>query len=111
MPVTDSWVGLADAVKGIRTELEAATSEGDGKRIQFEVGQIELEFSVDVRKDAKADAGVRIWVVSAGAGGGVTSDSMNRVKVVLNPVTSDGRQLKISSGRGTAPPERQRAKQ
>lgn len=59
--MTDSWVGLADAVKGIRAELEAATSEGDGKRIQFEVGQIELEFSVDVRKDAKADAGTRIW--------------------------------------------------
>ena len=31
--VTDSWVGLADAVKGIRAELDAAMAEGVGDNV------------------------------------------------------------------------------
>lgn len=106
--MADSWVGLADAVKGIRAELDAAMTEGAGKDVQFEVGPVELEFAVDIQKDAKADFGVRIWVVSLGAKGGASHDSTNRIKVVLNPKDEKGKKLKISSGRDAPLPERKR---
>lgn len=107
--MADSWAGLADAVKGIRAELDAAMAEGVGHNVQFEVGPVELEFAVDIQKDAKADFGVRIWVVSLGASGGAGQGSTNRIRVVLNPKDERGKQLKISSDRDPAPPERTRA--
>jgi len=106
--MTDSWVGLADAVKGIRAELNAAMAEGVGKDVQFDVGPVELEFAVDVQKDAKADFGVRIHVISLGVRGGVSQDSTNRIKVVLNPKDKHAQNLKISSDRDSPPPERRR---
>jgi hypothetical protein len=106
--VTDSWAGLADAVKGIRAELDAAMAEGVGDNVQFEVGPVELEFAVDIQKDAKADFGVRVWVLSLGAKGGASQGSTNRIKVVLNPKDEHGKQLKIASDRDPAPPERAR---
>ena len=106
--MTDTWVGLADAVKGIRAELNAAMAEGADDDVQFQVGPVELEFAVDIKKDAKADFGVRVWVLSLGAKGGVGQNSTNRIKVVLNPTDAHGRQLKISSDRDPAPPERKR---
>lgn len=107
--MTDSWAGLADAVKGIRAELDAAMAEGVGNNVQFEVGPVELEFAVDIQKDAKADFGVRVWVLSLAAKGGAGQDSTNRIKVVLNPKNEHGKQLKISSDRDPGLPERTRA--
>lgn len=107
--MTDSWAGLADAVKGIRAELDAAMAEGVGKNVQFEVGPVEMEFAVDIQKDATADFGVRVWVLSLGAKGGANKGSTNRIKVVLNPKDQHGKQLKISSDRDPVPPERERA--
>lgn len=96
--MTDSWVGLADAVKAIRAELDTAMGEGAGKKVNFEVGPIEL------------DAGVRVWVLSLGGKGSLKRDSTNRIKVVLNPIVEGGRKAKISSGRDEAPPERARSR-
>ena len=63
---------------------------------------------MDIQKDAKADFGARVWVLSLGAKGGVGQGSTNRIKVVLNPKDKQGKQLKISSERDPAPPERAR---
>lgn len=104
--VTDSWVGLADAVSAIRAELGAAMADGTGKDVQFEVGPVELEFAVDVKKDVEADFGVRVWVISLGVKGGGSHDSTNRIKVVLNPKDDKGKKLKISSSRDAPPPAR-----
>lgn len=37
-------IGLADVVRGLREELDAAMTAGDGQHIQFELSAIELEF-------------------------------------------------------------------
>ncbi|WP_283134487.1 trypco2 family protein [Rhizohabitans arisaemae] len=84
----DSWVGLADAVKGIRAELAEAMDAGKGERLKFEVGPVELEFKVELRRDAEARTGVKIWVVEAGGSGAVSHTSGHTLKVTLNPVDS-----------------------
>jgi hypothetical protein len=107
--VADSWVRLADAVQGIRAELDKAMSAGADQEVQFEVGPIELEFVVDVQKEAKGGIGVAVWVLSVTGKGGASRESTNRIKVVLNPKTSSGDQVQISSESGAEPPERSRA--
>ncbi|MEW9555283.1 trypco2 family protein [Nonomuraea sp. NPDC050783] len=41
-----------------------------GSQIAFAVGPIELEFAVELKADAKAKAGFKAWVVTAGAEAG-----------------------------------------
>ncbi|MFC8874191.1 trypco2 family protein [Streptomyces ardesiacus] len=100
----EPWVGLSDAVRGIRYELDSALDDGEGERILFELGPIEMEFSVDMREDRSAKAGVKVWVLNASAGGGNGTTATNRLKVILNPVTKDGKAARIASERGATPP-------
>lgn len=92
----ESWLDLADVVRALRQELTAATAEGDDSEIRFELGPVELEFLVDVKKEGGGDAGVRFGVVSFGAKGGGTSGSGHRLKLVLTPQDSSGRPPRVS---------------
>ena len=97
MPEEQSWVGLADAVRALRGELTAALGEAEGERLRFELDAVEMEFLLEVRKEGSAEAGVRFWVISVGAKGGVSSGSTHRVKLSLTPQdTATGGKPQIS---------------
>jgi hypothetical protein len=65
-------IELGDAVAALRDELLRAAARGSDAGLQFAVGPIELSFEVELRRDAKAKAGFKAWVVTgeveAGAG-------------------------------------------
>lgn len=99
------WLDLADVVHALRRELAEATAEGADAEVRFELGPVELEFLVDVKRDGGADAGVRFGVVSFGAKGGVTSGSTHRLKLTLTPKDSYGRAPHVA-GEGARVPGR-----
>jgi hypothetical protein len=68
-------IELVDAVAAMRDELLTAAAQGAGQEIAFVVGPIEMEFAVELRADAKAKAGFKAWVVSAGVEGGAGADA------------------------------------
>jgi hypothetical protein len=89
--VADSaGVGLADAVKALRAELTSAMAEGADQALRFELGPVEMEFLLEVNREAGGEGGVRFWVVSLGASGSVTHGSTHRVTLQLVPKTSSG---------------------
>ncbi|MFF7699270.1 trypco2 family protein [Streptomyces lydicus] len=77
-------IGIAEAVAHLRAELMAAAA-GGGAGPRFEVGPVELEFSVEMRREGKGKAGVKVWVVSADVEASVSKASVHRVKLVLTP--------------------------
>jgi hypothetical protein len=82
--VTDNRIELADAVQAVRDELITAAARASGQQdVTFEVGDIELEFSVELRKEIKGGVKVKAWVVEAGVDGGGGSTRAHRVKVTL----------------------------
>jgi hypothetical protein len=83
--VPEEWVGLADAIKALRQEIAAAMEEGQDKSVRFELGPVEMEFLLQVTKDAGASAGVKFWIVSLGGQAGISSGSTHRVKLALTP--------------------------
>lgn len=93
----NGWLDLSDVVRALRRALAAATTEGEGSEVRFELGPIELEFLVDVRREGAGDAGVRFGVVSFGAKGTIASGSNHRVKLTLNPKDRSGRSPRVSS--------------
>ena len=44
-------------LRGGRAELAEAMAAGEGERLKFDVGPVELEFAVDVQRDLRARAG------------------------------------------------------
>jgi hypothetical protein len=87
--IDDSGIDLAVAVTAIRDQIMAAVASGAGERVKFEVGPIELEFSVELRHDASAKAGVRAWVFSAGVATAESASQIHKVSLTLTPKDSE----------------------
>ena len=89
-------VGLADAIKGVRAELQSAIMEGHSSPLAFTVGPIQLDFEVAFAKSAEGNAGVQVYVVSIGAKGSLASTTTHRLTVSLVPVDrSTGEKIKV----------------
>ncbi|MFJ2841541.1 trypco2 family protein [Streptomyces griseofuscus] len=89
---------LTAAVQGLRDQLISSVDSSNGQPIMFEVEEINLEFSVELRRDASVKAGFKAWVVSADAQAGVTHNATHKVSVKLRPKDSvSGRSVEIGS--------------
>ncbi|KUN93212.1 trypco2 family protein [Streptomyces caeruleatus] len=82
----DNRIELADAVQAVRDELITAAARSSGQDVIFEVGDIELEFGVELRKEVKGGVKVKAWVVEAGANAGGGTTRTHRVTVTLKAV-------------------------
>ncbi|MEU4212078.1 trypco2 family protein [Streptomyces sp. NPDC026206] len=78
-------IELADAVRAVREGLTEAAAEGAGEALSFDVGEIALEFTVEIRKDAKAGGKVKAWVVDAGADTSHGSTRTHKLAFTLTP--------------------------
>ncbi|WP_405520821.1 trypco2 family protein [Streptomyces canus] len=78
-------IELADVVGSVRDGLVEAASQGVGNGLRFELGEIQMEFMVEVRHDARARGGVKAWVVEAGAEAGVSRAHTHKVSFTLKP--------------------------
>jgi hypothetical protein len=81
----EAWVGLGDAVRALRDELISAQAPAPDETMRFELGPIEMEFALTAARAVDGKAGVRFGVVTVGAGGSLSSESVHRVKFVLTP--------------------------
>lgn len=92
-------IELADAVAALRDELLAASAKGVGAGLNFEVGPIELSFEVELRRDAKAKAGFKAWVVTGDAEAGAGHTRKHRVTLTLTPKSPGGGGVLVGSDR------------
>ncbi|MFF5360826.1 trypco2 family protein [Streptomyces scabiei] len=78
-------IELADAVQVVRDQLISASSRGIGQDVRFEVGEIHMEFTVELRSEDKAGAKIRAWVIDAGAEGSQSNTQTHKVAFTLKP--------------------------
>jgi Trypsin-co-occurring domain 2 len=79
-------VGLAEAIATVRVELERAIAEGEQSALAFRPGPVEMEFQVTFSKTGSTEAGVRAWVVTAGAKGQLSNSQTHRLRLSLTPL-------------------------
>jgi hypothetical protein len=80
-----SGVELASLIRQLRAELAEALAEGEGDRLRFELGPLELALTVTVGREAAPGAKIRFWVVEAGADAKVSREAVQEIKLVLTP--------------------------
>ncbi|MEU6574752.1 trypco2 family protein [Streptomyces sp. NPDC046805] len=98
-------IELAAAVTAIRNQLTDAAAAGAAESVRFEVGPIQMEFEVELRREAGAKGGVKAWVVSADADAKVSQGRTHRVAFTLTPkdaTTGHGVEIGNDSGGDTS---------
>ena len=94
-----SEIELSTAVRAIREQLVRAALDGAGSPIRFEVGPIQMDFAVELRREAGAKGGVKAWVLSADAEAKAARGSTHRVSFTLTPKdAATGGDLEIGDG-------------
>ncbi|MFE7560180.1 trypco2 family protein [Kitasatospora sp. NPDC057500] len=89
---------LADAVAAVRDErLEAAARTGGDPQMVSAVGPVEIEFEVELRADAKAKAGFKLFAVGAETEAGLSRARTHRIAFTLTPKRPDGGDLLVHS--------------
>ncbi|MFD7326730.1 trypco2 family protein [Streptomyces sp. NPDC059875] len=78
-------IELADAIESVRDQLVDAATRATGKPVAFEVGDIEMEFTIELRKEVKGGTKVKAWVVEAGADASRARGETHRVSFTLKP--------------------------
>ncbi|MGA4837749.1 trypco2 family protein [Streptomyces sp. G45] len=92
------FVGLAEVIRQIRGELEAARLESEGQDLSFAVENVSLTFTVQVHRSGTGRGGIRIGVVTAELGGTVDRQSTHQVQVDLTPELVGGARVNVSRG-------------
>ncbi|MEU8622460.1 trypco2 family protein [Streptomyces sp. NPDC048623] len=85
MTDTTPKIELADAIASVRDELLTAARRATGHPVSFEVGDIEMEFTVELRRELKGGGKVKAWVVEAGADTTRSRGETHRVSFTLKP--------------------------
>ncbi len=102
--MTESDLGLADAIDVVRSELRKAQDSGRGADVRFTVGSVEVELAIEVTKKAGGEASIKVLnVMSLGGKGEVSKGDTNRVKVVLNPIGVGKAPFEVASARDHRP--------
>ena len=78
-------IGLKEAIQGLRDELSESMADGADKSVRFRVGPVELEFLVEVSREATGSGGVKFWVVELGAGGSSARTTTHRSRYLSSP--------------------------
>ncbi|MCX4972494.1 MULTISPECIES: trypco2 family protein [unclassified Streptomyces] len=78
-------IELADAIASVRDQLMEAATRASGQPVSFEVGAIEMEFTLELRKESTGGGKVKAWVVEAGADTSRATGRTHRVAFTLTP--------------------------
>lgn len=99
-------IGLQEAIAALRGELIESIIAAQAEKLQFEVGEITMEFHVEVERSSEikggAKGGIKFWVVDLGSaelggGAGVKDKRIHKVTIPLKPVRFDGKPVLTGS--------------
>lgn len=81
-----SRIDLTDAITSVRDELiTAATTRHPDSPLVFDVGDIQMEFTLELRKERKANGKVKAFVTEAGADTTRATTRTHRLSFTLTP--------------------------
>jgi hypothetical protein len=81
-----SKIELEHVVDELRKALWSAIKKAGDDELAFQVGDIEVEFSVAVTNEAGANAGVKFWVIELGGSASHAQAETQKIKFSLTPM-------------------------
>ncbi len=81
----DPGLGLAAAIKLVRSELQQAMVEGQSSPLAFTAGPVTLDFEVAFASGKSGGVGIQVWVVSADFKANRSNSTTQRITISLTP--------------------------
>ena len=97
-----SGIELADAIRNLRAELIKANAEADHDILTLELSKIELELKITAQESVEGKAGVK-WIVNFETAAHVNTESVQTLKLTLNPKSPSGESFDISDSPKSRP--------
>jgi hypothetical protein len=93
-------IELADLLASLRSEIDTARAEADGKAVRFRIDSVDLELQVAVEKTKQGKGGVKFWVVSGEGSAGSKNTRTHVIRLSLSAETDDdqGRPTAVLTG-------------
>jgi hypothetical protein len=90
-------ITVGEAIDHLRAELIAARDRAVNAGVHFELGDISLEFTVELRREQSGKGAVKAWVVSGEAGTVRSTTATHRLAFTLRAVAPDGEGIRIAN--------------
>jgi Trypsin-co-occurring domain 2 len=97
-------IPLARAIEDLRSELLKAAVLGKGQPLQFRLRPIELELKLAVTSEGQVGGAIKFYVVDFSTKGTISDEMTHTLKLVLEPVGSNGETEFLVSEVGVAEP-------
>lgn len=83
-------IELSRMIAAVRWELAQAEQQGRDQDVRFRVEEVELELAVTLEHTETVGAGVKVWVIEAGADDTKRVARAHKMKVKLTPQRGPG---------------------
>lgn len=102
----NGFLDLADAIRGLRAELEQAIDERDwsGSKIRFRLKPVRLTLQAVVKREGGAEGKVKWLLVEAGTSGKLASEVTQTIELELEPLEIDATGQKTQLEVGSSQP-------
>jgi len=94
----DDWLDLADAIELLRIQVAEAQRRSVGADVRFRLGEITVEFGMELARTRGAGGGLRFGVASVDGRGERTARATHHVTVRLDPRRADGSPVDTGAG-------------
>ncbi|MYY00448.1 hypothetical protein GT045_38100 [Streptomyces sp. SID486] len=94
--ITMDDITVGEAIDHLRAELTAARARAADAGVRFELGDISMEFTVEMRRDRNARGSVKAWVVSGELARSRAETATHRLAFTLRAVDQDGQGIRIA---------------
>jgi len=84
-----SSITIAEAVEQLRDDLLQAMAQGNDRKVQFGLEEVELELGLTATREAEAGAKVKWLVVDFGGKGKAGSEDTHKLTLKLIPITKN----------------------
>ncbi len=94
-------IELSEVIKNLRASLTTAQTEGVDERLKFAIDEVEVELQIAVTDKTDVKAGVKFWVIDAGAGAGQDSSATQKITLkmkVVDAVTGKHADIRTPAG-------------
>ncbi|MER6329331.1 trypco2 family protein [Streptomyces sp. NPDC001034] len=90
-------ITVGEAIDHLRAELTAARERAANSGVRFELGDISLEFTVELRRERSGKGSIKAWVVSGELGAARSETAAHKLAFTLRAVDQDGEGIRIGN--------------
>lgn len=89
------WMELSEAIQVLREQLLIAKAAGEGSKVSFSVGKVEVELGLEARRSGGGGGKLQFGVFALDGKGEYSSGTTHRLRLELLPTDEEGKTLEI----------------